>query len=137
MRRSASILLAVMAMFSMLMPFADAAAGIAPASRFKGYVKQSYEAAHKYPSLAAALFCYCGCDRQKAHRKLIDCFRDDHSAHCSICQDEMVRAAGYKQQGMSTKEIASKIDQEFKARYPYKTPSGALKRYNKLHGGHG
>jgi hypothetical protein len=112
-----------------------AAAGVMPASRYTGTAKQAYVAANADPALAKALFCYCGCDKQKRHKSLIDCFRSDHGAHCGICMDEMIRAARYKKQGMSNKAIAKKIDMEFKSRYPTPhSPSATLKRYNALHG---
>lgn len=111
-----------------------AAASLPPVSKFKGYTRDAYAAAHKHTALAAQLFCYCGCDNTKKHRTLLDCFRNEHAAHCGICQDEMIRAAGYKSSGMSNKQIAAKIDQEFQSRYPFKTQSGALKRYHALHG---
>lgn len=113
-----------------------AAAGVMPASRYTGAAKRAYAAANADPALAKALFCYCGCDKQKRHKSLIDCFRSDHGAHCGICMDEMIRAAGYKKQGLSNKAIAKKIDFEFKSRYPTpSSPSATLKRYRALHGG--
>lgn len=111
----------------------QAAAGIPPASRYKGVVKQAYEAANAYPQIANSLFCYCGCDQQNHHRRLIDCFRDEHAVRCSICQDEMIRAAGYKKQGMSNSAISQAIDKEYSSRYPYGTPSQVLKKYQSLH----
>jgi hypothetical protein len=110
-----------------------AAAGLPSPSLFKGYVKQAYQAAHDNYALANKLFCYCGCDHVQKYKRLIDCFRNEHAVKCSICQDEMIRAAGYKKQGMSTAAIAKKIDAEFKSRYPNSTPSQALQSYQKLH----
>lgn len=117
-----------------LTPPAFAVAGLPSPSRFKGYARQAYQAAHDNYSLASKLFCYCGCDHVQKHKRLIDCFRNEHAVSCSICQDEMIRAANYKKQGLSTSAIAKKIDAEFRSRYPYSgKPSSALKSYQRLH----
>jgi hypothetical protein len=108
--------------------------GLPTPDEFKGYVKRAYEGANQFPQLAKNLFCYCGCDQEKAHhKKLLDCFMDGHAEACGICQDEMVRAAGYKNQGMPEALIAKKIDAEFKHEYPYPNPSAALKSYQVRH----
>jgi hypothetical protein len=108
-----------------------AASGLPAATRFKGEARTAYQAANAFPQLARKLFCYCGCDKEKGayHKKLYDCYADQHAVSCSICQGEMVRAAQYKRQGMGDAAIAKRIDFEYKSNYPYGQPSSALKRH--------
>lgn len=115
---------------------ANAYPGLPTPDAYKGRTKDAYTAANAYPELAQNLFCYCGCDREASHRhrKLLDCYLDEHAVSCGICQDEMIRAAGYKKQGMPVGLIAKKIDMEFQHNYPYGTPSAALKQYQAAHG---
>lgn len=112
-----------------------AASGLPAATKFKGDARTAYQAANAYPQLARKLFCYCGCDKEKGayHKKLYDCYADQHAVECSICQGEMERAAEYKRQGMADDLIAKRIDLEYKSNYPYGQPSAALQRYRALH----
>jgi Protein of unknown function with PCYCGC motif len=33
--------------------------------------------------------CYCGCDKERGHESLLDCFTSRHGVHCPICQKEV------------------------------------------------
>lgn len=33
--------------------------------------------------------CYCGCDKERGHESLLDCFTTRHGVHCPICQKEV------------------------------------------------
>jgi uncharacterized membrane protein len=53
-------------------------------------IQAAYATARHKPAILAQQPCYCGCARQ-GHRSLLDCFRSDHAAKCSIC----IREANY------------------------------------------
>ena len=53
-------------------------------------IQSAYAMARQKPAILAQQPCYCGCDRQ-GHRSLLDCFKSEHAAKCSIC----IREANY------------------------------------------
>jgi hypothetical protein len=61
-------------------------------------------------SLLAQQPCYCYCQR-KGHRSLLDCFKTDHAASCSICIRETLLAAQMHRQQKSAAEIRRAITQ--------------------------
>jgi len=50
------------------------------ADLFQGRARAAYKAAAEMPEVLAQLACYCGCDKSRGHRNLLDCFVDDHGA---------------------------------------------------------
>jgi hypothetical protein len=74
-------------------------------ARFFGVVREAYEVAEKNPALLAQLHCYCGCDKEVGHRNLLDCYRDEHGAHCPICTGEAVEAAKLADEGLPVEQI--------------------------------
>jgi len=74
-------------------------------ARFFGVVREAYEVAQKNPALLAQLHCYCGCDKEVGHRNLLDCYRDEHGAHCPICTGEAVEAAKLADEGLPVEQI--------------------------------
>jgi hypothetical protein len=72
---------------------------------FKGEVREAYAIARRNPALLAALHCYCGCDRAEGHRNLLDCYRDQHGAHCEICTGEVIEAERLLEQGTPVEQI--------------------------------
>ena len=74
-------------------------------ARFFGVVREAYEVAQKNPALLAQLHCYCGCDKEVGHRNLLDCYRDEHGAHCPICTGEAVDAAKLADEGLPVEQI--------------------------------
>jgi hypothetical protein len=74
-------------------------------ARFFGVVREAYEVAQKNPALLAQLHCYCGCDQEVGHRNLLDCYRDEHGAHCPICTGEAVEAAKLADEGLPVEQI--------------------------------
>jgi len=74
-------------------------------ARFFGVVHEAYEVAQKNPALLAQLHCYCGCDKEVGHRNLLDCYRDEHGAHCPICTGEAVEAAKLADEGLPVEQI--------------------------------
>jgi hypothetical protein len=53
-------------------------------------IQSAYAMARQKPAILAQQPCYCGCSRL-GHRSLLDCFRSEHAAKCSIC----IREANY------------------------------------------
>ena len=51
-----------------------------PAELFQGRAREAYKAAAEIPDVFASLACYCGCNKSRGHRHLLDCFTDDHGA---------------------------------------------------------
>ena len=74
-------------------------------ARFFGPARQAYEVAAKNPALLAQLHCYCGCDKEMGHQNLLDCYRDDHGAHCPICTGEALEAAKLADEGLPVEQI--------------------------------
>jgi uncharacterized protein with PCYCGC motif len=74
-------------------------------ARFSGIVREAYEVAEKNPALLAQLHCYCGCDKEVGHQNLLDCYRDEHGAHCPICTGEAVEAAKLADEGLPVEQI--------------------------------
>lgn len=74
-------------------------------ARFFGVVREAYEVAQKNPALLAQLHCYCGCDKEVGHQNLLDCYRDEHGAHCPICTGEAVEAAKLADEGLPIEQI--------------------------------
>jgi Protein of unknown function with PCYCGC motif len=96
-------------MHSAAVPAAQAAAkGERPTldpNRFFGEAREAYVIAEKNPALLAQLHCYCGCDKEVGHQNLLDCYRDEHGAHCPICTGEAVEASKLVEEGLPVDQI--------------------------------
>lgn len=84
---------------------------VLPSTQFKGDTARAYEAAARIKPVLYQLPCYCYCDRDKAknHRSLLDCFRTEHGAQCSICKKEAIYAYDQTRAGKSPAEIRKEI----------------------------
>ncbi len=80
---------------------------------FKGEARRAYEIAARDPALLAQLHCYCGCDRELGHNSLLDCYRDDHGAHCPICLAEVLAADRLARQGVQVEQVQSILRARF------------------------
>ncbi len=89
------------------MPFP---ATLKPANFKQTEVREAYQTAKEIPEVLAQQPCYCYCQR-KGHRSLLDCFRTDHAASCSICIREALLAAQLHRQQKSAEEIRRAITQ--------------------------
>ena len=89
------------------MPFP---ATLEPASFKQTEVRAAYQTAKEIPEVLAQQPCYCYCQR-KGHRSLLDCFKTDHAASCSICVREALLAAQMHRQQKSAEEIRRAISQ--------------------------
>jgi hypothetical protein len=87
------------------MPFP---ATLEPASFKQTEVREAYQTAKEIPEVLAQQPCYCYCQR-KGHRSLLDCFKTDHAASCSICIREALLAAQMHRQLKSAEEIRRAI----------------------------
>ena len=92
---------------------------------------KGYRIAVAYPEVLEFVPCYCGCERDaEKYRSLKDCFinrqtgdYDEHAAGCAICLEEAMDIGRWKKEGMSTKEIRERIDEQYKERgEPTDTP---------------
>src|SRR6266849_10494681 len=89
------------------MPFP---ATLEPASFKQTEVREAYQTAKEIPEVLAQQPCYCYCQR-KGHRSLLDCFKTDHAASCSICIREALLAVQMHRQQKSAQEIRRAITQ--------------------------
>lgn len=89
------------------MPFP---ATLEPGSFKQTEVREAYQTAKEIPEVLAQQPCYCYCQR-KGHRSLLDCFKTDHAASCSICTREALLAAQMHRQQKSAQEIRRAITQ--------------------------
>jgi hypothetical protein len=60
--------------------------------------------------------CYCRCDKEVGHKSLLDCYVDEHAAHCILCKKEAVFAYTETQAGKTAAQIRKEImDGKWKA----------------------
>ncbi len=90
---------------------------------------RGYKIAVKEADLLARLPCYCGCGQDPQYQNLRDCFLDDrgefraHGANCQVCLEEAEDAAGWKNEGLTPREIRERIDSRYEGRgQPTDTP---------------
>ncbi len=94
-----------------------------------------YQAAAAHKELLENMPCYCGCGETANHRSNYDCFVyenrengaivwDDHGTKCGVCLEIAVQSIVDYQEGLSMKEIRTKIDNMYKEGYaePTSTP---------------
>src|SRR5437899_5159189 len=89
------------------MPFP---ATLEPATFKRADLREAYQAAKEIPGVLVQQPCYCYCQR-KGHGSLLDCFKTDHAASCSICVREAILAAQMHRQQKSAQEIRTAITQ--------------------------
>jgi hypothetical protein len=53
--------------------------------------------------------CYCRCDKEVGHKSLLDCFTDNHGAHCVLCKKEAIFTYTESQQGKTAAQIRKEI----------------------------
>lgn len=78
-------------------------------SRFQeAKIQGAYAIARQEPGILAQQPCYCGCEHQ-GHRSLLDCFKSEHAAKCSICIREAHYAKEMEGRGKCPAEIRDGI----------------------------
>lgn len=80
---------------------------------YQGETREAYLVAQKHPELLAQLDCYCGCEQHEGHKNLLDCFRTNHGAGCSICVGEAVTAGKLAAGGMPVEQIREALRQRY------------------------
>jgi hypothetical protein len=85
---------------------------VAPAERYAAYprVAQIYGEVAEVPHVIDGIYCYCACSEHSGHHSLLDCFHDDHAAHCDVCLSEATMAHRMHSDGKSLDEIRTAID---------------------------
>lgn len=92
---------------------------------------KGYRIAVAYPEVLEFVPCYCGCKQDaERYQSLKDCFidrktgeYDEHAAGCAICLEEAIDIGQWKKEGLSTKEIRQRIDEQYAERgEPTDTP---------------
>lgn len=83
---------------------------------------RGYQIAVAEKELISVLPCYCGCGEDDQYKNLLNCFVDDsgeynpHGANCQVCLEEAEDALLWKTEGLSVKEIRSRIDEAYEGR---------------------
>lgn len=92
---------------------------VVPAERYAQYprVARIYGEVAKIPLVIDGLYCFCDCHESIDHYSLLDCFRSDHGAACSICLAEADMAYRMTQEGRSLEEIRAAIDGALRDRH--------------------
>ncbi|SRR5579872_1289598 len=65
----------------------------------------AYTLASRVKSILYQVPCYCGCDREKGHSSLLDCFTGNHGIRCHMCQREVIFCYLRDKHGTSVSEI--------------------------------
>jgi hypothetical protein len=68
-----------------------------------------YALAAKEKSVLYQLPCYCRCDKEVGHKSLLDCYVDEHAAHCVLCKKEAAFAYAETQAGKTAAQIRKEI----------------------------
>jgi hypothetical protein len=68
-----------------------------------------YALAAKEKSVLYQLPCYCRCDKEVGHKSLLDCYVDDHAAHCVLCKKEAAFAYTETEAGKTAEQIRKEI----------------------------
>jgi hypothetical protein len=78
-------------------------------SLFAGKTQAAYQAAQDVPAVLDEMPCFCGCMRDPGHQSNLYCFRDNHSAHCAMCQDIALDARDMWNDGDTIQQIRDRI----------------------------
>jgi peroxiredoxin len=74
--------------------------------------KAAYTVAQENPKLLLQLPCYCFCDDGLNHKSLLNCYEDEHAAHCDICRKEAIDANRLqKEKSLTPAQIREKLVQ--------------------------
>jgi hypothetical protein len=83
-------------------------ATLAPAQFTDPSIREAYAMALKMPHVLAQQPCYCWCSKM-GHHSLLDCYRSNHAADCSICVKEAILASRMHDAGKTVREIRTAI----------------------------
>lgn len=68
-----------------------------------------YALAATEKSVLYQLPCYCRCDKEVGHKSLLDCYVDEHAAHCILCKKEAAFAYTETKAGKTAAQIRKEI----------------------------
>lgn len=88
---------------------------VAPAERYVAYprVAAIYDQVAEIPHVVDGIYCFCACSEHSGHHSLLDCFHDDHAAHCDVCLSEAAMAHRMHEDGSTLDEIRTAIDRVY------------------------
>ncbi|TPH22102.1 hypothetical protein EGH09_02190 [Brevibacillus laterosporus] len=97
-------------------------------------IKDVYRIAADHNDLLQSIPCYCGCGEFAGHQHNGNCFIkevkedgsvtwDDHGTRCKACMDIAITSAKMMQEGKTTLEIRTYIDENFSKGYADPTPT--------------
>jgi len=75
--------------------------------------RAAYQVAKDIPEVLEQLPCFCGCMTGFGHKNNLFCFKDQHGAACTMCQDIALEARKMHDQGMSIAQIQDHIKAKF------------------------
>ena len=75
--------------------------------------RAAYQVAKDMPEVLAELPCFCGCMSAYGHESNLFCFKDEHGAACSICEDIALDARDMHSKGSSIASILETIRERY------------------------
>jgi hypothetical protein len=85
---------------------------------FQGVTREAYQVARDIPEVLEELPCFCGCMKERGHQSNLDCFKDDHSSYCAVCQNIALDAANMHKRGSSVEEIRKAVVNKYAGAAP-------------------
>jgi hypothetical protein len=70
----------------------------------------AYSLASQIQQLLYQVPCVCGCDRERGHDSLLDCFVGTHGSRCRICQREAIFCFLQQKKGKSPAQIRDAVE---------------------------
>ncbi|MFF5399696.1 PCYCGC motif-containing (lipo)protein [Peribacillus butanolivorans] len=97
-------------------------------------MKTIYLAVAQNQELLEKIPCYCGCGEEANHKNNYDCFIhenkksgevvwDDHGTRCGVCLEIAAQSILDLRDGMTIKDIRTKVDEKYKSGYAKPTPT--------------
>ncbi|MED3688207.1 PCYCGC motif-containing (lipo)protein [Peribacillus butanolivorans] len=97
-------------------------------------MKTIYLAVAQNQELLENIPCYCGCGEEANHKNNYDCFIhenkksgevvwDDHGTRCGVCLEIAAQSILDLRDGMTIKDIRTKVDEKYKSGYAKPTPT--------------
>lgn len=94
-----------------------------PPENYLRKILTAYGVANEHPELLEGIPCYCPCELY-GHGGLVDCYRSQHAAMCSVCLDEAVAAGQLFEQPGAEPRV---VQQQVKSRWRNGVTSNILR----------
>ena len=93
-------------------PSSDPLPPVQDPKQFEGdhNVYVAYALASQLEQLLYQMPCVCGCDRERGHDSLLDCFVGTHGSRCRICQREAIFCFLQQKKGKSPAQIRDAVE---------------------------